>query len=478
MTDPVTAYAESVIAGETVAGPPVRAACQRHLRDLARSDLRFDPAAAARVLDFFPEVLRFPKGDHAGEPFELRPWQQFLVGSLYGWLGPDGRRRFRRAYVETGRGTGKSPLAAGLLLYAITADREHAAEAYCVARNADQALITFRLAAQIRDLSPTLTDRVQKYGGERPTRLVHHDSWSFAERTTTSDTGAGKSGLNPHLVIVDEYHEHKTSTMMERYDAGMKDRLQPLRLCITNAGASQDIPCWDEHQYAVRVAERAVEDDRYFAYVCALDADDDPWADEACWLKVSPSLPVIPGLTYIRDQVGKARGMPSKRSEVKRFQFCQWTDAVSPWIEPEAWDPVVVDALDEEALQGARCVVGLDLSQTRDLTAAAAVWALPEGRFAARAHAWTPENTLEQRSQLEEVPYDQWAAAGHLTATPGAIVGYGYVAQADASSSNRSQVLLLPRTCFAARKHARTSARSRRREATYVPRFGATFPAS
>ena len=428
MTDPVTAYAESVSAGTTVAGPPVRAACQRHLRDRKRPDLTFDAAAAQRVLDFFPEVLRLPKGDHAGAPFHLLPWQQFLVGSLYGWLLPDGRRRFRRAYVETGRGTGKSPLAAGLLLYAITADGEHAAEAYCVARNADQALITFRLAAQIRDLAPALADRVQKYGGERPTRLVHHDSWSFAERTTTSDTGAGKSGLNPHLVIVDEYHEHKTSTMMERYDAGMKDRPQPLRLCITNAGSGQNIPCWDEHQYAVRVAEGSVTDDRYFAYVCALDVDDDPWADEACWVKVSPSLPVIPGLAYIRDQAAKALGMPSKRAEVERFQFCRWTDAVSPWIDPEAWDPIVVEALDEASVAEAPCVVGLDLSRTRDLTAAAAVWSLPEGRFAARAHAWTPKDTIGQRSDLESVPYSTWAAEGYLTATPGAIVDYGFVA--------------------------------------------------
>ena len=32
MTDPVTAYAASVVSGETLAGPPVRASCLRHLR--------------------------------------------------------------------------------------------------------------------------------------------------------------------------------------------------------------------------------------------------------------------------------------------------------------------------------------------------------------------------------------------------------------------------------------------------------------
>ena len=72
--------------------------------------------------------------------------------------------------------------------------------------------------------------------------------------------------------------------------------------------------------------------------------------------------------------------------------------------------------------------MGLDLSQTRDLTAAVAVWSLPEGRFAARAHAWTPKDTIEQRSDLEAVPYSTWAAEGYLTATPGAIVDYGFVA--------------------------------------------------
>ena len=428
MTDPVTAYAASVVSGETLAGPPVRAACQRHLRDLDRTDLRFDVAAAQRVIDFFSEVLRLPKGNHAGEPFHLLPWQQFLVGSLYGWIGEDGRRRFRRAYVETGRGTGKSPLAAGLLLYAISADGEHAAEAYCVARNADQALITFRLAAQIRDLAPALADRVQKYGGERPTRLVHHDSWSFAERTTTSDTGAGKSGLNPasgHRGRVPRAQDLDDDGALRRRDEGPAAAAPPLhherrvRPAYSLLGGDQ---------YAVRIAEGAVNDDRYFAYVCALDVDDDPWADEACWVKVSPSLPVIPGLAYIRDQAAKARGMPSKRAEVERFQFCRWTDAVSPWIDRAMWDPVVVEALDEASLTEAPCVVGLDLSRTRDLTAAVAVWSLPEGRFAARAHAWTPKDTIEQRSEIESVPYSTWAAEGYLTATPGAIVDYGFVA--------------------------------------------------
>ena len=47
---PVTSYAESVVGGKTVAGRLVRLACERHLRDLARADIRFDEAAAQKLI--------------------------------------------------------------------------------------------------------------------------------------------------------------------------------------------------------------------------------------------------------------------------------------------------------------------------------------------------------------------------------------------------------------------------------------------
>ena len=47
-------------------------------------------------------------------PFLLQPQQDFLVGSIFGWIGADGWRRFREAYIETGKGSGKTPLLAGI----------------------------------------------------------------------------------------------------------------------------------------------------------------------------------------------------------------------------------------------------------------------------------------------------------------------------------------------------------------------------
>src|SRR5262245_2903879 len=99
--DPVTAWARAVVAGTVVAGPYVRSACARHLRDLEQGPsrgLRWDLKAALRAIRFFAEGLCLAGGQFEGRPFVLHPSQAFIVGSVFGWQRPDGRRRFRRAY--------------------------------------------------------------------------------------------------------------------------------------------------------------------------------------------------------------------------------------------------------------------------------------------------------------------------------------------------------------------------------------------
>ena len=125
--DPVTRYARAVVSGKTIAGPHVRAACTRHMDDLANGPARglfFDTASAQRAIDFFAEVLCLNGGEYEGRPYILLSWQAFIVGSLFGWIGADGFRRYRVAYIETAKGSGKSPLAAGIGLYGLVADAE------------------------------------------------------------------------------------------------------------------------------------------------------------------------------------------------------------------------------------------------------------------------------------------------------------------------------------------------------------------
>lgn len=129
------AYVRDVLSGEQVACRWVRLACERHVRDLEEGEERglwFDEQKAREAIAFF-KLLKHSKGEWAGRPLTLEPWQQFVVASLLGWRRTDGTRRYRTAYLEVARKNGKTTLAAGLGLYLMLADGEPGAEVYSVA---------------------------------------------------------------------------------------------------------------------------------------------------------------------------------------------------------------------------------------------------------------------------------------------------------------------------------------------------------
>ena len=81
----VTSFAESVVSGEASAGALFRLACERHLRDLSsQSEWIFDEATASRLFRFFNRLKHY-KGEWAGQPIALQPFQAFMIGSLFGW---------------------------------------------------------------------------------------------------------------------------------------------------------------------------------------------------------------------------------------------------------------------------------------------------------------------------------------------------------------------------------------------------------
>ena len=402
----------------------MRAAAARHLKDLASAPARglvWNKRAALHALAFFEEILHLNGGAFEGQPFKLLGWQAFIVGSLYGWQrANDQSRRFRVAYVETGKGSGKSPLAAGVGLHGLTADGESRAEIYAAATKRDQAMILFRDAVAMFQQSPELRRRLTSSGiGEKTWNLAYLATGSFF-RPIAADQG--QSGPRPHIALVDELHEHPTNHVIEMLRAGFKSRRQPLLFAITNSGHDATSPCGQYHDYAIQVAAGTLQDDAFFSFVCALDQGDDPFADEACWPKVNPSLQEanLPGVEYLRQQVVEARGLPSKQALVRRLNFCEWTQAEAPWLSPQLWGPAALEYT-AESLHGRRVYAGLDLSSTTDLTALTlAIEPLAAGEpWKLLTWCWIPDADLAQRERDDKVPYTQWVRDGHLLTTPG-----------------------------------------------------------
>lgn len=471
--DRATAYAQAVVDGEIVAGPHVRNACRRHLEDLKRTDLRFEPVAAARALSFFEDKLRLSEGQFEGLPFKSAPAQDFIIGSIFGWKRLDGTRRFRRAYIEQGKGNGKSPLAGGIGLYGLTYDGEAGAEIYSAGATKEQAGVLFRDAVKMVDKSPDLERRLKMSGGPgREFNIAYLKNSSFF-RPVSRETKKTGSGPRPHFALVDELHEHADAGIIEILERGFKFRRQPLLLMITNSGSDRNSACWNEHEHAIRVAagnRDAKNDDAFylgenvddttFSYVCALDPEDDPLEDPTCWIKANPLLGVTITEEYIAGVVKQSKDQASKLNLILRLHFCVWTDAETAWLARAVLEPCLAD-FDPSIHHGAEVWMGCDLSQNKDITALGYVvktGTVEDGphagkpTFDAWIEAWTPGDTVAARELRDKQPYSLWVKDNHLNAPPGASISYRHVAQAIAEASHEFRIKCLAYDRYAFRR--------------------------
>lgn len=450
--DPVRSYARDVRDGRVVAGPLVRAACERHLADLktgGKRGLVWDLPGAMRAIDFFRDVLtvEVESADEFGEmesravEFVLQSWQAFIIGSLFGWKWKaSGLRRFRRAYVEVGKGNGKSPMAAGLGHYMLTATGKIRAEVYSAATDKDQAAILFRDAVAMWDRSPGLRRRLVASGVNPVWQLTDLAKASYFKPISTEKRG--KSGIRPYCALIDEIHEHADNSVIEILRAGTKGNQDALIFEITNSGFDRNSVCYAEHDYTMRVVTGVIENDAWFGFIASLDEDDNPFDDEACWIKANPNLGVSIQPQFVREQVVEAKGMPSKEALVRRLHFCQWTESETDGIPRRTWRKCEgeVDA-EQLSSQGIRPFGGLDLSRTRDLSAFTLTWVLDptpdKWCFASKTWFWTPADTLAERARRDRAPYEEWVKAGHIEAVPGSRISYRWVAQALAGLCTR-----------------------------------------
>jgi phage terminase large subunit-like protein len=414
-------YAESVSAGDLPACRWTRLACERHLRDLDDGEARglsFDPAGAAHAVDFF-DFLKHSKGEWAGQTFRPSPWQVFLVASLFGWKREDGFRRFRIAYIEVPRKSGKSTLAAGVGLYLFFADGEPGAEVYTAATKRDQARITHGEATRMVRSSAALKRHIGIY---RDNLHVLATASKFEPLGADADF---MDGLNPHGVIVDELHAHRTREVWDVLETATSARRQPLMFAITTAGYDRESICWELHEYAVKVLDGVIEDDTFFAFVSAGDEGDD-WSAEEVWAKANPALGVSVKLDDLRRKAAKAKETPAAQNAFRRLHLCEWTQQEERWLDLEDWNACAFP-VDPEALRGRRCFAGLDLSSTTDLSALVLYFPRDDGLSEVLPYFWMPGDNIVKRMRRDRVPFTVWAEEGWIDLTEGNIVDYAAI---------------------------------------------------
>lgn len=418
-------YARAVVAGDVIVGELVRLACERHLRDVETGTARglhFDPEAAGWAILFFPTVLRHykgewgPRGAQPGKPIVLAPWQEFLVGSLFGWLRrnptADHERewilRFTKAYIEVGKKNGKDLTASGIGIIRTFFRGEAASECYVVATKRDQAKLTWTDMDTLVEKSPALKTRIKR------TARSLFDPISRSKAMPLSSEEGTEEGINPDTAIVNELHRHATSRMLDMISNSFGARLEPLLFIITTSGEPGGQTVWAaERRLAERTLRRLIDDDQFFALVYAIDERDDPF-DEWTWPKANPGIGVSPKWEEMRQRAAEAKAEPAKLSAFLRLRLNRPSSSQSRFFDVTAWHDRA-NAGETAEPTGQDAWGGVDLGWSRDLSAFA-LW-VPNGtQFDVTIRAWAPEAAARARG---DGLYERFADLGLLTLTEG-----------------------------------------------------------
>jgi len=423
LKNPIDAYAAAVLSREVPAGKYHRLACARHVRDRAHEGTpafpyRLDLALAERFFRF-AERLKHYKGEWAGQFIHLEPYQKFRLGSLFGWVHIDtGLRRFRTAYNEIPRKQGKSLEAAIVAVYVTFFDNESGAEGYTIATKRDQAKIVFNDAKRLVQ-SSGLRSRIAVLTGNMHRELTASKLEPLGADKDSTD------GLNPNLIIVDEFHAQKHRGLLDVMETATGARLQPVNYQITTAGDDPMSPCGDQHDYACKILDQILDDDTFFAFIAHADPEDldgDGWLRESTWRKANPNFGVSVKPQDLHALATKARHMPAAAAAFKQKRLNCWVNSAAPWLSMEGWRKGQTAWTPElEALRGLPCWIGIDMSSKIDLTAVSASFRPDETckRWRLLIAGLTPEDTLVQRALRDRAPYPLWRDKAWLRTNPG-----------------------------------------------------------
>jgi phage terminase large subunit-like protein len=411
-------YVSDVLSWKIPACKWVKLACERHRRDMKAVVSKafpyvFDPAKANKACRFL-EMLPHTKGKWAlPEPktrkmqtMRMEPWQKFVVCSIFGWVKKrNGKRRFHKARLYIPRKNGKSFFGAGIGLYMLTLDGEPGAEVYSGATSEKQAWEVFGPARQMAIKQPLMAEGLG----------LTVNAQSLVRESDNSKflpvIGKPGDGASPHCAIIDEYHEHKTSELIDTMETGMGAREQPLSLVISTAGSDTAGPCREDWKACERILENTggFEDDTTFCVIWTIDTDDQ-WDTEAALVKANPNWGVSINADRILAELKVAQQSARKQSAFKTKYLNQWVTAKDGFFNVSEWSKLERKITREE-YRDMPCYLAGDLASKHDLVALMQLFCLPDKRYALFGKYYLPAATIDLP---ENQHYRNWQIAGWI----------------------------------------------------------------
>ncbi len=368
-----------------------------------------DPLGYGERAVTFLRRLRHPNSTASGRAFQLFDWQERIVRRIYGPRHADGSRIVKTVMLLLPRGNRKTSLAAALaLLHLFGPETRAAGQVLFAACDREQASIGFKEAANIIREDKRLLDAVKIRDAFNSKKQITFGKNGTTLTALASDGGAAH-GLTPSFTLIDEIHAWRGRDLWEAIKSGQAKTDDTLMVIATTAGRGAEGLAADQFNYAVQVARGEIVNPEYLPVLFMAEAGDD-WQDEGVWAKVNPGLVHgFPSRSGLRALAKEAEGNPAELSSFRQFNLNIWqANSRDPLFDLATYDRRNLDD-DETDLEALPAYIGVDLSQTGDLTAVAIAFRHGDGQITLRNTCFVPSADLETRAHRDRAPYQQWA---------------------------------------------------------------------
>lgn len=402
-------YYQGIQDGSITVGKWIKGIYAYIVHGLEKKDFYFDQKKANKVIEFIETQCRHSEGELAPGLFVLELWQKALVSCMFGIVDEKGSRQFREVFVVVGRKNGKTLLASAIMAYMLFADGEYGAKAYCVAPKVAQADIVYNNFWHTVALNKELAEKAK----HRKTDIYIEETNSSLQKIALSDRTS--DGFNPHLSVQDEVAAWSGEKGLRGYEvlkSGAGARKQPIIFSISTAGYVNDSIFDELFKRSTKMLNGDSKEKKLLPFLYTID-EIEKWNDIVELHKSNPNLGVSVPVDYLLEEISIAEGSLSKKAEFLTKYCCIKQNSSQAWFEAQDVEKCFGAPLDFETFKGHYCVVGIDLSQTTDLTCCLFV-VEKEGKLNVLAKFFMPEGKIDEATARDGLPYRIYVQRGLL----------------------------------------------------------------
>lgn len=398
-------YALSVVNEDVISGRYIKKECSKFLHELENDKSKyFFDVDMLETLDSLTKLINMADGMKEGvSAYEaLGGFQWYFLANVLCWKYKENpkRRKYEKSLLLIGRKNGKTFLTGLIFLIFMMIEPEYS---------------KFFSVSATKDLSSLIKEQMEMLLDKSPA-LSNHFKWLRSEVRFT----AKKSSMKPLAYSLDKLDGRKaavwlsdeTGALPSRYPidsmrSSQMNQLNKTGIIISTAYQTTDNPMTEEVDYAEKVMDGIIQDDKTFALLYKPDNPKE-WMSEEALYQANPILYDVPeNYEMLDDERTMATEMPSKKSNFL-------TKHLNIFIDGDIEESfVTIDDLRQGKVaeedfdwDGREVYLGIDLAETVDNTAVSMVYYdNDEDKFYTKCWSFIPQEKATEKSKRERINY-------------------------------------------------------------------------